>query len=70
MKYELWKTIDEKVTSLSFICVDAENYQQSINLLEPNSKLIWITNANTHNEAMQKYYDLMNWGKYKPIIDE
>ena len=67
MKFELWESANENVISQSFIWVEAENYQQNIGLLEPDSRLIWTTEIETYNEVMQKYYDFMNWGKYKPI---
>ncbi len=38
-------------------------------MLEPNAKLIWTTEAEGYNEAYQKYYDFMDWGKYTPIVD-
>lgn len=68
MKYELWANKDK--TNLSFFGVEYPNYKQNLQLLEDeedNFELIWTTEAETYNEAMQKYYDFMDWGKYKPF---
>jgi len=34
---------------------------------EDNCELIWMIEADSWEEAMQKYYDLQGWGTYKPI---
>jgi len=34
---------------------------------EDNSELIWRIEADSWNEAMQKYYALQGWGLYKPM---
>ena len=49
-----------------------ESYEIQLKELEANGKfdLIWTTEAETYNEAMQKYYDFMGFGKYKPFDDE
>jgi hypothetical protein len=68
MKYELWANKDR--TSLSFFGVDYPNYKQNLQLLEDEEdefELIWTIEAETYNEAMQEYYDFMDWGKYKPF---
>lgn len=68
MKYELWTNKDK--TNLSFLGVEYPSYEQNLQLLkdeEDNFELIWTTEAETYNEAMQKYYDFMDWGKYKPF---
>lgn len=68
MKYELWANKDK--TNLSFLGVEYPSYEQNLQLLkdeEDNFELIWTTEAETYNEAMQKYYDFMDWGKYKPF---
>jgi hypothetical protein len=36
-------------------------------LMEDLPELIWRIEADTWNEAMQKYYDLQGWGTYTPI---
>jgi len=30
-------------------------------------ELIWKIEANSWDEAMQKYYDLQGWGTYRPM---
>jgi hypothetical protein len=68
MKYELWANKDK--TNFAFFGVEYPNYEQNLQLLkdeEDEFELIWTTEAETYNEAMQKYYDFMDWGKYKPF---
>ena len=69
MKYELWKYVDD-AESLTFVEVN-ENYAHSLKILvEPGAELIWTVEAETYNEAMQLYYDHMDWGTYKPMSEE
>ena len=69
-KYELWKYADEDAEVLTFIEVN-ENYDRSLKaLVEPEAELIWTVEADNDNEAMQLYYDYMDWGTYKPMTDE
>ena len=68
MKYELWANKDK--SNLTFFGVEHPNYQQNLQMLKDEDddfELIWTTEAETYNEAMQKYYDFMDWGKYKPF---
>lgn len=67
MKYELWA--NKGKINLSFFAVEYPNYEQNLRLLEKEDEfeLIWTTEAETYNEATQKYYDFMDWGKYKPF---
>jgi len=67
MKYELWANEDK--TSLSLFGVEYPNYEQNLQLIkdEGDCSLIRVFEAENYNEAMQKYYDYMDWGKYKPI---
>ncbi len=67
MKYELWANKDK--SNLSFFRVEYPNYEQRLQMLEDEDdfELIWTTEAETYNEAMQQYYDFMEWGKYKEI---
>lgn len=34
-------------------------------LMDSDAELIWTVEANSHYEAMSKYYEFMDWGKYK-----
>ncbi len=68
MKYELWANMDE--AGLCFFCIDSLAYEHNLEIfkaVEGEIKLIWSVETETHNEAMQKYYDFMSWGKYHPI---
>ena len=67
MKYELWANEDK--TSLSLFEVENPDYEQNLQLLKKEAKyrLVRVFEAENYNEAMQKYYDYMDWGKYKPI---
>jgi hypothetical protein len=70
MKWELWSNEDKTIHS--FFEVSPESYELQLKELEANGEfnLIWATEAETYNEAMQKYYDFMGFGKYKPFDDE
>jgi hypothetical protein len=72
MKWELWSNEDK--TNHSFFEVILEVYEQQMEELkrDTNEKFhfVWSTEAETYNEAMQKYYDFMGFGKYKPFDDE
>lgn len=71
MKYELWA--NKNKTDLAFFSVEYPNYEKNLQLLKTEGdefELIWTVEAPTHNEAMQKYYDFMGFGKYKPLDDE
>jgi len=35
-----------------------------------NSKLIWMVEADSHFEAMTKYYSFMAWGEYQTDFPE
>lgn len=59
-KYELWSSATEG--SQTFCPVDNKSVKA---ILAPDAKLICVIEATSWNEAQQKYYDLMGWGKYK-----
>jgi hypothetical protein len=68
MKYELWANKDK--TSSSFFEAECPDHDQKLQMLrdEDNAfELIWTTEAEHWEGAMQKYYDFMDWGKYRPI---
>ncbi|KPH91296.1 hypothetical protein AMS58_21110 [Pseudoalteromonas porphyrae] len=60
MKHELW--MDEE--GLGTFCLSGAHGDDARKLLEPNSKLVWSCEAESHFEAMTKYYKYMGWGKY------
>ena len=65
MRFELWEASDEDGTQ-SMLLGDSEEYERSRAMLahEPNMRLTWVVEADTHDEAMQLYYDHMEWGHY------
>jgi hypothetical protein len=38
--------------------------------LAPGAKLIWTVEADSHFEAMTKYYEYMGWGEYSSEFSE
>lgn len=60
MKHELWME-DESQT----FCLAGPYGEKARSLLGESAKLIWSCNAELYFEAMQKYYDYMQWGEYK-----
>jgi hypothetical protein len=65
--WELWEYVyDDGSTQLSFFNSANENSRSG---LDPKAKLLQKFQAITMNEAMQKYYDFMGWGTYKPMED-
>lgn len=65
MKFELW---DSKEGGLTYLRED-ENYKKNISLLEPDAEKVWEFTAKSYFEAMQAYYDYMEWGTYTPEPD-
>ncbi len=59
-KYELWSSATE--SSETFFPADNNSVKA---ILAPDAKLICVIEATSWNEAQQKRYDLMGWGKYK-----
>lgn len=69
MIFELWKSNSEN--SQLFIprneCYEIEMKKHKE--ITPDQELVWTCEARSYFEAMQKYYDHMGWGKYKPEPD-
>ena len=66
MKYELWGHEEEgEVVGYTFFPVD-EMYERRLQLLEPNSKLVWTVEASAYDDAMRLYHERMGWEPYKP----
>lgn len=61
IKHDIWQD-PEGLTSLCFSGVMGMECRR---LLEPNSKIIHSFYADSHYEAMIKYYEFMGWGKYE-----
>ena len=69
MKHELW--IDDE--GLGSFMLAGPHGDDARALLEKNSKLVWTCEAQSHFEAMTKYYEYMDWGVYTtdfPEIDK
>ncbi len=39
-------------------------------VMDENAELIWIVEADSHFEAMTKYYEFMDWGEYKTEFEQ
>jgi hypothetical protein len=59
MKHELWKEEDGQT-----FCLAGPIGDDARSSLAPGAKLIWIVEAESHFEAMTKYYEYMGWGEY------
>ncbi len=66
LKYEVWMDKEE----CSTLCLAGECGQEARQSLEPYSQLIYSFYANSHFDAMGKYYDFMGFGKYKTDFKE
>ena len=65
MKHELWKE-DGGYT----FCFAGRLGDQARDMLEPDARLIWAVEADSHFEAMTKYYQFMNWEDYRSDFKE
>lgn len=61
LKHELWEENDGEGRTF---CLAGSRGEGARNLLSAEAKLIWTIEAGSHFEAMQAYYEFMNWGKY------
>lgn len=69
MKHELWSNEEE----LDTFCLAGPEGDEARALMEPDSKLIWVCEADSHFEAMTKYYQFRGWGEYTsdyPEVDK
>lgn len=39
-------------------------------MLDPDYRLVWTCDADSHLEAMNKYYAFRNWGEYQTNFSE
>ena len=65
MKHELWK---EK-NGYTF-CFAGSLGDQARETIEGDAELIWTVEADSHFEAMTKYYEFMDWGEYKAAFEQ
>lgn len=61
IKHDIWKS-KEGLTSL---CFSGEIGEESRSIIEPESELIHSFYADSHFDAMTKYYKYMDWGVYE-----
>ena len=61
MRFELWTSSSGDL----YLRRDGTNEEQ-IKAITSDAKLIWTYEAKSYFEAMQAYYDHMEWGIYKP----
>lgn len=69
MKFLVFEDLRDGSTSLApAVPYSGEGYR----LIPPNGQFRFIAkfDARTPNEAAQKYYDVMGFGKYKPMLDD
>ena len=61
MKHELW--IDKELDEQMF-CLSGPHGEDARAMLGQSADLVWCCDADTHFEAMTKYYNYMDWGIY------
>ena len=61
IKHDIW----EDPEGLTMLCFSDELGAESRTLLEPNSRIIHSFYADSHFDAMTKYYQFMGWGVYE-----
>jgi hypothetical protein len=60
MKHELWTNEG----GLDLFCLAGPRGDSARKMLEPDYRLVWICDADSHFEAMKEYYAFRNWGEY------
>ena len=66
VKHDVWKDSE----GLTMLCFSGELGVESRRLLAPDSKIIHSFEADSHFDAMQKYYSFMNWGSYESDFED
>lgn len=61
MKHELWTNEG----GLDLFCLAGPRGDSARKMLEPDYRLVWICDADSHFEAMKEYYAFRNWGVYQ-----
>ncbi len=67
MKHELWE--ERNGEELTF-CLAGRRGDDARKMLSPDAKLIWTVEADSHFEAMTKYYEFMERGEYRTKFEE
>lgn len=65
MLHELWVE-----SSGQTFCLAGLNGAAARALREPGARCVWTVDADSHFEAMTKYYEYMDWGIYKTDFPE
>lgn len=60
--HELWE--DGAGEGFTF-CLAGRMGDEARGLLSVGAKLIWAVEAESHFDAMTKYYEFMNWSEYR-----
>jgi hypothetical protein len=60
MLHELWIESDTQQT----FCLAGSAGAAARALLLPGSRCVWTVEANSHFDAMTRYYEFMDWGEY------
>jgi hypothetical protein len=58
--HELWVESDEEQT----FCLAGPMGEDARSLLAPGARRVWTVKAESHFDAMRKYYEHMEWGEY------
>ncbi|WP_408598523.1 hypothetical protein [Pseudomonas sp. PLMAX] len=66
MNHELWLDPDGR----RMFCLAGPHGEDARAMLHAEAKLIWQVDAESHFEAMTKYYSYMAWGKYQTDFPE
>ncbi|GGR17254.1 hypothetical protein GCM10008957_32340 [Deinococcus ruber] len=62
--HELWKDIGGEQYPYETFCLAGPRGANARSLLSPTATLIWSVQADSHFEAMSKYYTYKGWGEY------
>lgn len=65
MKHELWKEENGYTFCLAGSIGDGARAS-----MDSGTTLIWTVEADSHFEAMTKYYEFMDWGEYKTPFEQ
>lgn len=60
MKYQLWQEPDDCQT----FCLAGVEGNSARALIDAQAVLVWEVEAESHFDAMTKYYAYMQWGEY------
>lgn len=66
MKHELWLENEGEQT----FCFAGPHGDDARKLLSKDARLVWVCEASSHFEAMQKYYNYMGWNDYTSDFPE